>query len=73
MSEKSHFDNDRVAIVFSEMSQVRAKPEKSANGIILLHEGAKVYVLESVAGWKKVELTDGTQGWIDSLTIKEVK
>lgn len=55
------------------MSQVRAKPEKSANGIILLHEGAKVYVLESVAEWKKVELTDGTQGWIDSSTIKEVK
>ncbi|KRD62623.1 BatE protein [Flavobacterium sp. Root935] len=73
MSEKSHFDNDRVAIVFSELSQVRKEPQKSANGIILLHEGAKVYVIESVAGWKKVELTDGTQGWIDSSTIKEVK
>ncbi|MDQ6528857.1 tetratricopeptide repeat protein [Flavobacterium sp. LHD-85] len=73
MSEKNHFENDRVAIVFSELSQVRHEPQKSANGIILLHEGAKVYVLESVAGWKKIELTDGTQGWIDSSTIKEVK
>lgn len=73
MSEKNNFDNDRVAIVFSEFSQVRNEPQKSANGIILLHEGAKVYVLESAAGWKKVELTDGTQGWIDSSTIKEVK
>ena len=73
MSEKSHFENDRVAIVFSELSQVRHEPQKSSNGIILLHEGAKVYVLESVAGWKKIELTDGTQGWIDSSTIKEVK
>jgi len=73
MSEKNNFDNDRVAIVFSEFSQVRNEPQKSANGIILLHEGAKVYVLQSVAGWKKVELTDGTQGWIDSSTIKEVK
>ena len=73
MSEKSHFDNDRVAIVFSELSQVRNEPQKSGNGIILLHEGAKVYVLESIAGWKKIELTDGTQGWIDSSTIKEVK
>ncbi|MHC0446702.1 tetratricopeptide repeat protein [Flavobacterium sp. 3-218] len=73
MSEKSHFENDRVAIVFSELSQVRNEPQKSGNGIILLHEGAKVYVLESIAGWKKIELTDGTQGWIDSSTIKEVK
>lgn len=73
MSEKNHFENDRVAIVFSELSQVRHEPKKSSNGIILLHEGAKVYVLESIAGWKKIELTDGTQGWIDSSTIKEVK
>lgn len=73
MSEKNHFENDRVAIVFSELSQVRHEPQKSSTGIILLHEGAKVYVLESIAGWKKIELTDGTQGWIDSSTIKEVK
>lgn len=73
MSEKSHFDNDRVAIVFSEMSEVRSEPQKAGAAIILLHEGAKVYVLETVGGWKKVELTDGTQGWMDSSTIKEVK
>lgn len=73
MSEKSHFDNDRVAIVFSELSEVRSEPQKAGNAIILLHEGAKVYVLETVGGWKKVELTDGTQGWLDSSTIKEVK
>lgn len=73
MSEKSHFDNDRVAIVFSEMSEVRSEPQKAGAAIILLHEGAKVYVLETVGGWKKIELTDGTQGWIDSSTIKEVK
>ncbi len=73
MSEKSHFDNNRPAIVFSELSQVRSEPQKSGTGVILLHEGAKVYVLESIDGWKKVELTDGTEGWIDASTIKEVK
>ncbi|MFB9077743.1 tetratricopeptide repeat protein [Flavobacterium procerum] len=73
MSEKSHFDNDRPAIVFSEMSEVRSEPQKAGSAVILLHEGAKVYVLETVGSWKKIELTDGTEGWIDSSTIKEVK
>ncbi|MCC9017518.1 tetratricopeptide repeat protein [Flavobacterium lipolyticum] len=73
MSEKNHFDNDRPAIVFAELSEVRSEPQKSGSAIILLHEGAKVYVLETVGGWKKIELTDGTEGWMDASTIREVK
>ncbi|RZJ56234.1 MAG: tetratricopeptide repeat protein [Flavobacterium sp.] len=73
MSEKDHFDNDRPAIVFAEISEVRSEPQKAGSAIILLHEGAKVYVKEIVGSWKKIELTDGTEGWIDATTIKEVK
>ncbi|SNR53805.1 tetratricopeptide repeat protein [Flavobacterium sp. ov086] len=73
MSEKSHFDNDRPAIVFSELSEVRSEPQKAGAAIFLLHEGAKVYVMETLGRWTKIELTDGTEGWIDGTTIKEVK
>ena len=73
MSEKNHFDNDRPAIVFAEVSEVRSEPQKAGSAIFLLHEGAKVYVTETIENWKKIELTDGTEGWIDSSTIKEVK
>ncbi|PWB25368.1 tetratricopeptide repeat protein [Flavobacterium sp. HTF] len=73
MTEKDHFDNDRPAIVFSEISEVRSEPQKAGSPIFLLHEGAKVYVKETLLNWKKIELTDGTEGWIDSSTIKEVK
>ncbi|QSB27569.1 tetratricopeptide repeat protein [Flavobacterium sp. CLA17] len=73
MSEKDHFDNDRPAIVFAEICEVRSEPQKAGSAIILLHEGAKVYVIETMDKWKKIELTDGTEGWIDASTIKEVK
>lgn len=73
MSEKDHFDNDRPAIVFAEISEVRSEPQKAGSAIILLHEGAKVYVTETLGQWKKIELTDGTEGWVDGSTIKEVK
>ncbi|MTH17061.1 tetratricopeptide repeat protein [Flavobacterium sp. LC2016-01] len=73
MSEKNHFDNDRPAIVFAELSEVRSEPQKGGAAIFLLHEGSKVYVTEVLGQWKKIELTDGTEGWIDGSTIKEVK
>jgi tetratricopeptide (TPR) repeat protein len=71
--EKSHFDNEKPAIVFVETAEVRSEPQKNSIPIFVLHEGTKVYVLQTVANWKKVQLTDDTEGWIDSSAIKEVK
>lgn len=71
--EKSHFDNERPAIVFAESTEVRSEPQKASNATFVLHEGTKVYVLEKLGNWKKIQLTDGTEGWIDGNAIKEVK
>ncbi|HSD07826.1 tetratricopeptide repeat protein [Flavobacterium sp.] len=71
--EKSHFDNERPAIVFAESADVRSEPQNASSSIFVLHEGTKVYVEEKLDNWKKIVLTDGTEGWIDSNAIKEVK
>ena len=71
--EKSHFDNEKPAIVFAESTELRNEPQKSSSVTFVLHEGTKVYVEETLGNWKKIQLTDGTEGWIDSKAIKEVK
>ncbi|WP_281323059.1 tetratricopeptide repeat protein [Flavobacterium aestivum] len=71
--EKSHFDNEKPAIVFAESADVRNEPQNASASIFTLHEGTKVYVEETLENWKKIQLTDGTEGWIDSKAIKEVK
>jgi tetratricopeptide (TPR) repeat protein len=71
--EKSHFDNEKPAIVFAASAEVRSEPQSASASIFVLHEGTKVYVAETLENWKKIQLTDGTEGWIDSKAIKEVK
>ena len=71
--EKSRNDNERPAIVFAETTSVKSEPKSTATDAFVLHEGTKVYILESIANWKKVELTDETTGWIEDSTIKEIK
>jgi tetratricopeptide (TPR) repeat protein len=71
--EKSHFDNERPAIVFAESAEVRSEPQNASGTVFVLHEGTKVYVEETLESWKKIQLTDGTEGWIESKAIKEVK
>lgn len=71
--EKSHYENEKPAIVFEERASVKSEPKTSGADVFELHEGTKVFVLESFDGWDKIELTDGTEGWIEKSAIKQVK
>lgn len=70
--EKNRISNDKPAIIFAENTSLKGEPKSSSTETILLHEGTKVYVLESIANWKKVQLTDETTGWIQEDAIKEL-
>jgi tetratricopeptide (TPR) repeat protein len=71
--EKNHYENEKPAIVFAETTAVKSEPKMASPDAFVLHEGTKVYVLESIANWKKIELTDETTGWIQADAIKELK
>lgn len=73
ISEKNDFNNERPAIVFAEMVLVKSEPQKASNTVFTIHEGTKVFVKETMENWKKIQLTDGTEGWIEKTAIKEVK
>lgn len=71
--EKSNYENDRPAIVFAEITSVKTEPKSDAPDAFILHEGTKVQILETLDDWKKIELSDGTDGWIEETAIKELK
>jgi tetratricopeptide (TPR) repeat protein len=71
--EKEQDESVRPAIVFAEVITVKNEPRENATDAFVLHEGTKVFVLETVENWKKIQLTDETEGWITSEAIKELK
>ena len=71
--EKNHFVNERPAIVFAEVTEVKSEPQKGSPATFILHEGTKVFVEETLGKWKKIQLTDGTEGWIEAVAVREVK
>ena len=73
VSEKNYDKNERPAIVFAEMASVKSEPKASGSDVFVLHEGTKVFVDEVLENWKKIQLPDGTEGWIESSAIREVK
>lgn len=71
--EKNRTDSEKPAIIFAESTALKNEPKVNSPDATVLHEGTKVYILESIANWKKVELTDETTGWIEDSAIKEIK
>jgi ABC-type bacteriocin/lantibiotic exporter with double-glycine peptidase domain len=71
--EKNHYENERPAIVFAEAVSVKNEPRASGSEVFILHEGTKVFVKETLENWKKIQLTDGSEGWIEESAIRKVK
>lgn len=71
--EKNRINREQPAIVFAENVPLKSEPKIAGQDATVLHEGTKVYILDSIANWKKVELTDETTGWIENSAIKEIK
>jgi tetratricopeptide (TPR) repeat protein len=73
VSEKNNDALFRPAIVFDEVVAVKAEPKTESSDAFTLHEGTKVEVKENLDEWRRIELADGTGGWIKASAIKELK
>lgn len=71
--EKNLYQNEKPAIIFVPIVSVKSEPREMASETFVIHEGTKVYVKETLDKWKKIELTDETEGWVESVNIKELK
>jgi hypothetical protein len=71
--ERDAYKNDRPAIVFDAVLAVKAEPKSASQDIVVLHEGTKIYVIDTLENWKKIQIPDATEGWVEDKTIKELK
>lgn len=70
---QSESAKERPAIVFEEVVSVKGEPTDSAPDVFILHEGSKVFVEETLGNYKKIQLADDSEGWIEKNAIKELK
>jgi tetratricopeptide (TPR) repeat protein len=52
------------AIVFTATITVKSSPAQSGNNLFVIHEGAKVEILDQVGEWREIRIADGNRGWV---------
>ena len=59
-------------IIFDKAVEVKNAPTNSSEVFFELHEGTKVWILESLDDWNKIRIADGKTGWIKAQSLKEI-
>lgn len=54
------------AIVMTPTVTVKSSPSENSVDLFVLHEGAKVRIMDSAKEWNKIKIADGSVGWLQS-------
>lgn len=57
------------AIVMTSTVNVKSSPSENSVDLFVLHEGAKVRIMDEADGWYKIKIADGSVGWMPSNTM----
>lgn len=69
----NNFQAEQPAIIFAPEVAVKSEPNPRSEEAFVLHEGTKVQVLEQLNEWKRIELADGSTGWIPQDALRVLK
>ncbi|AEW87446.1 BatE protein [Flavobacterium columnare] len=71
--EQNRLLNEKPAIVFVDVVNVKSEPNATASNAFILHAGTKVNILESLDNYYKIQIADLKEGWLDRSVVKEIK
>ncbi len=58
------------AIIMTPTVNVKSSPNENSVDLFVLHEGTKVDVLETVDGWNKIRIANGSMGWLSEDSMR---
>jgi SH3-like domain-containing protein len=62
--------NQRFAIVFDTQVNILGEPNDRSEVLFILHEGTKTVVLDSLGSFYKIKIANGSEGWIETSSLK---
>ena len=72
-AQRNHYmENNHEAIVFEPTVNIKSSPDENSKDIFVLHEGTKVTLLDNVADWQEIRISNGSIGWIKASGLRKI-
>jgi tetratricopeptide (TPR) repeat protein len=60
------------AIVFTPAVTVKSSPDENSVDLFMVHEGAKVTILDTLGNWQEIRIGNGSEGWIKAVDTRRI-
>jgi len=64
--------SENTAIVFTPTITVKSSPNQNSVDLFVIHEGAKVQLLDEVGSWYEIRIASGSVGWLPAESVKKI-
>jgi len=71
-ASSKYIKNSGTAILTAPSVIVRSAPRDTGKELFIIHEGAKVWLENSIGEWQEIKLSDGRIGWLPSSVIEKI-
>ena len=65
----NHLRTNNEGIIITPTVTIKSSPSQSSVDLFVLHEGAKVKILDNTYNWEKIKIANGSIGWLPSTAI----
>lgn len=59
-------------IIIETSTYVKSSPDEKSTNLFMLHEGTRIEVTDSIAGWKQIRIANGNVGWMEERALEEI-
>lgn len=59
-------------IITETSTYVKSSPDEKSTNLFMLHEGTRIEVTDSIAGWKQIRIANGNVGWMEERAMEEI-
>lgn len=69
INKNNYISTHNEGIIIIPTITIKSSPSTSSVDLFVLHEGAKVKILDNTDGWEKIKIANGSIGWLPTSAI----
>ena len=71
-SNQSRKNESGQAILFNSSATIKSAPTENSKDLFIIHEGAKVNIIEKENAWFRIRLDNGNEGWLQENAVRVI-
>jgi tetratricopeptide (TPR) repeat protein len=60
------------AIIFAPTVTIKSSPDEKSIDLFVLHEGAKVELIDNIGTWYEIRIANGSVGWLTASSVEKI-